>query len=182
LIFVLVAASALVLAGQSEPRSARIECKKFGFSIAPPIGWLAATGSDSLPLFVNFPWKRLQAQAILPNGGATINFVVWDEVTRRHGDETLTGWAELDEVVAIPDTIVSRGMKLPQSTMISEAFLVSFDLRTYSSSEQRQREVSAYWSFRGRRFAAHLFHVVDDPNAGEYVRALTSVLRSVRPL
>ena len=86
----LLICTTLVASCQEGALSRRTVSKKYGFSLEQPVGWHAAVGADTdLPLFANFPWSRLQGQAILPSGGATIHILAEDELTGRHQDYTL---------------------------------------------------------------------------------------------
>jgi hypothetical protein len=155
----------------------------YGFSVEPPPGWLASMGKASrLPIFVNAPLSKMQDLLRLPEGGAIINLLAWDSLPRRRGDESLVGWAHVDAVNAAPATIGSRVLNVPPSTGISDAILVSFDEATFGPDDQTQHEISAYWTFRGKNFAAHLFYVVGDPKAAEYEGVLKGIVLSVRPL
>ena len=167
---------------QPPTRPERIRVGKYGFSLEAPSGWRVGIGKDGLPLFVNFPWSRMQAQARLPKAGATINVVAWERLLRRRGDETLSGWASLDAVNAAPGTVVSVPLDVPPSTDISEAFWESFDEATFGPDDQAQREVSLYWTYGREKLAAHLFYVVGDPKGGAYETALRKLVFSIRPL
>jgi hypothetical protein len=160
----------------------RLLFRKYGFSMESPAGWNAARTVDGLPLFTNFPFSELQAQFLLPKGGATINFIALEGVTRRRGDESLPGWARLDAVGSAQGTVLPGVLEAAPSTGISEAITASFDEATYSPNDQRQHEFSVYWSFRNQRFAAHLFYVVGNPKGAEYENVLRQAVRSVRPV
>ena len=73
-------------------------------------------------------------------------------------------------------------LEVSPSTEISEAILVSFDDATYGPDDQAQHEINAYWTFRHKKFAAHLFYLVGDPQGPEYVTILKRILLSIRPL
>lgn len=159
----------------------RVVVKGYGFSVEPPARWNTGIGKDGLPLFTNIPWSKLGAQGLLPEGGATINLVAWDELPRRKGDESLLGWAHLD---AAPPGLGSRKvdeLTVPASTGITDAISVSLDEAVYSPDEQRQHDSSVYWTFRRKKFAAHLFYVVGDPRGAQYEDVLRQVVRSIRP-
>jgi hypothetical protein len=160
-----------------------VPSKRYGFSLEPPANWFAASGVDTgLPLLVNFPWSKLEAQATLPKGGATINILAEDQLAGPHQGYTLDEWAEFDERGASKSTISSRPLEILPSTGISRAIIVAFDEMTYSASEQRQHDFTVYWEFRGKRFAAHLAYVIGDPKAKQHESVLISVMRSIRPL
>ena len=161
---------------------ARILIRPYQFSVEPISGWRAGTSKDGMPIFVNFPWSKMQAQLRLPTGGATINMVAWDSLLRRRGDESLAGWAHLEAVNAARGTVMSQTLDVPSSAEISEAILVSFDEATFGPDDQAQHEMNAYWSFRLKKFAAHLSYVVGDPKGGEYETVLKRLVLGVRPL
>src|SRR5271154_754832 len=65
-------------APQSRAQPKRIEVKKHGFSVERPAGWrFGIYEKDGLPVFVNLPWPKMQAQLILPVGGAIIKLISW---------------------------------------------------------------------------------------------------------
>lgn len=179
----LLICATLVAFSQEGAVSKRILSKKYGFSLEQPQGWRAAVGANTeLPLFANFPWSRLQGNAILPSGGATIHILAEDELSGQHHDHTLEEWAEFDERGAARNTITRRELSLPPSTEISRIMIIGFDGSTESTSEQRQHDLAAYWEFRGKRFATHLFYVLGDPKAKEYNAIMIKLMRSIRPL
>ena len=83
---------------------------------------------------------------------------------------------------AIPGTIHSETLRLPDSTEIREAVLVSFDEATYGPDEQAQRSVSVYWIFRGEKFAAHLSYLVGDPRGFSSENTLKGTVAGIRPI
>jgi hypothetical protein len=166
----------------SRVSSKRIHLRTYGFSLQPPTGWHTALDKDDLPIFVNFPWSKMQAQLRLPAGGAVINLVAWAKLPRRRGDESLIGWSHLDDVRAAPGTVVSDSLHFPASTETSDALLVSFNEATFGPDDQPQREVSVYWTFRREKFGAHLFYLVGDPHGMAYEAILHQIVASIRPL
>jgi hypothetical protein len=156
--------------------------RTYQFSVLPMPGWRTGTDKDGMPIFVNFPWSKMQPQLRLPKGGAIVNLVAWDSLLRRQGDESLTGWARLDSVNAAPRTVTSQNVDVPPPSEISEAILVSFDQATFGPDDQPQHEANAYWIFRSKKFAAHLSYIVGDPKGAGYEAALKQLVLSVRPL
>ena len=183
----LAVALSLLCMGQGRDQQARVRPKRipirmYAFSIEAPDGWRAGIGKDVLPMFVNFPWSKMQAQLRLPAGDATINVVSWTSLVRRKGDELLTGWARLDAARAASGSVNSSVLVTPPSTGISEAILMSFDEATFGPDDQAQRDVSVYWTYQRENFAAHLSYVLGDPKGGQYENTLRQIVFSVRPL
>lgn len=174
--------SGQVGAPQSREPSGRIRIRKYRFSIEIPSGWRTRIGEDGLPIFVNFPWARMQAQLRLPERGAIIRVAAWDNLRRRRGDESLAGWAKLDTVIAAPRTVATRVIDVPSRTEISEAILVSFDEATFGPDDQVQRDVRVYWSYRGKRFAAYLNYIIGDTKGNAYEALLKQIVFGIRPL
>lgn len=181
---VIVASSQQPGLGVAVPKPAMFLSKTYGFSLEVPVGWNVATGAAiDLPLFINFPWSRLQGQGILPMGVATIHIVAAAGLSRRHENYSLDEWAEFDELRAVPETVTSRVFVIPASTGVGRALMISFDeVFLARSGEQLQRAVIMYWEFRGKRFATYLSHVSGDPSSQQYEARLTNLMRSLRPL
>jgi hypothetical protein len=173
--------SGYVGAGPTRAES-RMPVRAYGFSVDVPAGWRAGAGPGGLPILVNFPWSQMQAQLRLPKGGAVVNFVAWDSLLRRKGDDSLAGWSQLDAVNAVPQTLTSERLDTPSSTEISDALMVTFDEATFGPLDQAQHQINVYWTFLGRKFASHLSYIVGDPKAVEYVDVLKHLVSSVRPL
>jgi hypothetical protein len=173
---------ALYVSAESHGPTKRLAVPTYGFSLQPPSGWHTALDKDKLPIFVNFPWSKMQAQLRLPPRGAVINIVAWAQLPRRRGDESLAGWSHLDDVRAKPNTVFSERLRFPTSTGISDAIFVSFDGATFGPDDQKQREATVYWTFRGENFGAHLSYLVGDPRGVAYEVELRHVVGSVRPL
>ena len=160
----------------------RVLIRTYQFSVLPMPGWRTGTDKDGMPIFVNFPWSKMQPQLRLPKGGAIVNLVAWDSLLRRHGDESLTGWAHLDAVNAEPGTVISQNVDALPPAEIAEAILLSFDEATFGPNDQQQHEMNAYWTFRLKKFSDHLSYIVGDPRGREYEDALRHLVLSVRPL
>jgi len=162
----------------------RIPVPKYGFSVERPDAWRARVWwKDGLPIFVNFPWSEMGAQLTLPEGGASINLISFEDAhRRRRRDDSLAGWANFDAALAAPGTLASAPLDVPAPTGISEALLTSFNVATFSRDDQAQRHVSVYWAYRKEKFAAHLFYVVGDPKGASYGNVLRQVVFSIRPV
>jgi hypothetical protein len=147
--------------------------KNHGFSMEIPAGWHVATGaSDDLPLFVNFPWRRLQTLGVLPKGGAIIHIEAEEGLPGGVDAYSLDDWAEFDERTGVPETVKTRSFGMPPSTGVGKAFIVSFDEATFSPSIQQQHDVIVYWEFGDKRFATRLYCVAGDPKSAEYEQQL----------
>ena len=183
-IVVLMAASGQQQAPQGSPHTADLfVSRRHGFSMEVPAGWHVAIGADDeLPLFVNFPWSKLAAQAILPDGGASIHVIAEADLPKRHADFSLDDWARFDERLALPETIKTRDFKMPPSTGVVRALIVSYDEATFGASIQQQHDMTVYWEFRSERFATYLNFVAGDPRGEEYGRQVESRMRSIKPI
>ncbi len=177
-----LAIAPLMTHGAGEKQPTRVPLKDHGFSVEVPKGWNVAINPDNLPMFTNFPFSKLQPQLTLPKGGAIINFIAWAGLTRRSGDESLSGWGRLDARGSAKATVVAGDLQTPLSSGISGAITTAFDNPTYGPDDQAQREFSVYWIFQTQKFAAHLFYVTGDPNGPYYENTLKSIVRSVTPL
>jgi hypothetical protein len=113
----------------------------------------------------------------LPRGGATIHILAEDELTGRHRDYGLDDWAEFDQRRGDQGSVSSRALEMLPSSDVSRAIIAAYDETIYSPSEQRQRTVTVYWEFRGKRFATYLSYVVGDPKAKQYDGVLISFCR-----
>jgi hypothetical protein len=184
LTLLLVTCLAFVASGQERlpTHTTRFPSMKYGFSVESPKGWLGGLGPNELPFFFNFPTSKGLGQGLLPKGGATIFVVARDHLHRRSGDDSLVGWANLDQAEANQSTVSSGTLDMPLSTGISQAITVSFDVMTFGPDDQRQHEVNVYWEFRGKMFATYLTYVIGDPKAKEYESLLQTAMHSVRPL
>jgi len=185
---VLIASLAVAAFGQDRvpqkgAQVARYVSDKYSFSVGVPTGWRVATGPDAgLPLFVNFRWSLMQAQLVLPKGGATIHILAEEDLPGPHAHYALDDWADFDQRGAVHDTATLRPFEIPPSAGVSRSIILSFDEKTYSPSVQQEHDVTVYWEFRGKRFATHLFYVVGDPKAKQYEGVLAEIMRSIRPL
>ncbi len=178
----LLALAALATYRGANAQPKRVQLKDHGFSLEVPSRWNVAINPDGLPMLTNFPFSKLQPQLTLPEGGAMINFIAWAHLTRRSGDESLPGWARLDEKGSAKPPVASGVLETRPDSGVSTAITTSFDEKTYSPDDQRQHEFSVYWIYRDQKFAAHLFYLAGDPKGQYYEDTLGSIVRSTKPL
>ena len=168
--------------GRVEPSSGvptRFISERFGFSVKVPAGWPVFVGSDT-PVFFNFPPSELGPGLSLPKGGATIAMIAQEDLHGKRRTATESEWAA--EEAASSRGVSTGHIEVPPTSGVSDAVTVSCDLAAYALDDQKQRELSVYWRFRGGLFAAHLRYVKGDPRAPQYESILLDVVRSIRPL
>jgi hypothetical protein len=168
--------------GRVEPPTGqpkRFISDRFGFSVKVPPGWQVFVGSDT-PVYFNFPPPELGPGLDLPKGGATIDMDAQEDAHGKRRTATESEWIALE--TGSSRVVSTSRVEMPPASGISDAVIVSRDLPVYALDDQKQREVSAYWRFRGGGFAAHVRYVQGDPKSSQYESILLDVVRSIRPL
>ncbi len=177
---------AMISGGQprspSTKRPERLLSSHYGFSFSTPRGWFGGQTIDGLPSLFNFEPNKTLGGGALPHGGAEIVTVVWDQLPRRRGDETLKGWAQADLAAADSRTARVVSLALPSETGIAEALQSSFTVNFHSVGERPQHHVIVYWAFRRKMFSLRLSYIEGDPRGRKYERQFVALMRSIRPI
>jgi hypothetical protein len=166
----------------------RVNCDKYGFSIAVPAGFdIGACTKQTIPLFIRVDRSKLSGnQDRLPMGGATIGVVSENEVK---GDKSAPKWLATTRDWASAMAALGTGtdnkgpvsVVFPDGSGVTEAVSTEFQILS-PSGDQEQECFWVSWRFGGRLFSAHLEFVKGDPGGGRLREVYMEALRSIRPL
>jgi hypothetical protein len=149
------------------------------YSFEAPENWNIATGNTA-PYFINFsPKKLVPIMAQLPNGGAQMG--VASAKDARNGVKSIDQWMRLRRR-AYAFTSVQE-THFPPETGITRAVMVSWtNQKDIEPGNPITESVAVYFVFRSQPFQAEVDFNSNDRKKDVYVKTLSKILESFRPL
>ncbi len=153
----------------------RFISRKYGFSMAVPVGWGVSTGLDT-PVFFYAPRSARFIQDQIPEGGAVI-------MTGPQGrSKTPEGWALADMNAEASAIQPIEKFQFPPESRALHAVICAYDEAKLSPDERAEHSIGVYWEFGGKLFAGHLRYNAGDKASSSFEKAFFWAIRSLRPV
>jgi len=149
------------------------------YSFQAPEKWKIAAGNPA-PLFFDFPPRtRVSSLQQLPKGTASLSVVSGRDSGEK--PESIDHWMELRNRAHSFSSV--QEVQFAANTGITRAVKVLWaDKEDLEPGEPITQTVAVFFEFQGHPFAAYLSFYLDDRRREEYLKALTGLLESFRPL
>jgi hypothetical protein len=154
---------------------------RFNYQLNIPVKWHISVAKSGVAIAFNYDLSRALPQGLIPEGGVEVYVVPLAAVEPVTEAKTLETWAEGNLSVGHTNVSTAHLPNFSNTDNTPHNILeVEADFRRYEQDEDVQREISFYFTLKGKPFRLMTLFGKDDPKAAYFRATSESIFRSIR--